>query len=63
MSLNTQLTEIGFENIAIRIRPQSRELIGEWFPNSGAEQYVASADIEAQKPLSPENEPSPITKR
>jgi SAM-dependent methyltransferase len=62
-TLDTQLTEIGFENIDIRIRPKSRELIGEWFPNSGAEQYVASADIEAKKPLSLENEPSTLTKR
>jgi len=52
--LKAQLTESGFENIHIRIRPQSQELIRQWFPNSGVEQYVASADIEAKKPLSSE---------
>jgi len=25
-------------------------LVGEWFPGSGAENFVASADIEAVKP-------------
>jgi len=53
-TLKAQLTETGFENIYIRIRPKSQELIRQWFPNSGAEQYVASAEIEANKPLSPE---------
>jgi ubiquinone/menaquinone biosynthesis C-methylase UbiE len=52
--LKVQLTESGFENIHIRIRPQSQEFIRQWFPNSGVEQYVASADVEAKKPLSSE---------
>lgn len=53
-TLKAQLAGSGFENIDIRIRPKSQELIRQWFPNSGAEQYVASAEIEANKPLSPE---------
>jgi arsenite methyltransferase len=49
--LEKTLAEIGFEDIRIRLKSQSRELVGNWFPGSGAENYVASADIEAVKPL------------
>jgi len=45
------LAEIGFRDIRIRLKSHSRELVGNWFPGSGAENYVASADIEAIKPL------------
>jgi arsenite methyltransferase len=45
------LKEEGFEDIRINIKSQSRELIKEWFPGSGAENYVASADIEAIRPF------------
>ena len=50
-TLKGQLIESGFENVSIRIRPGSQELIRHWFPDTGVEQYVASADIEAIKPL------------
>jgi C_GCAxxG_C_C family probable redox protein len=49
-TLKAQLIESGFEKVSIRIRPGSRELIRQWLPGSGVEQYVASADIEAIKP-------------
>jgi arsenite methyltransferase len=45
------LAEVGFEEIRIRLKSYSKELVGNWFPGSGAENYVASADIEAIKPL------------
>jgi len=48
--LESWLAEIGFGEIRIRVRPQSRELIQQWLPGSGVERYVASADIEAVKP-------------
>jgi protein-tyrosine-phosphatase/SAM-dependent methyltransferase len=48
------LTEIlrsaGFENIRITVNEQSREFIRDWLPDSGIENYVASACIEAVKP-------------
>lgn len=44
------LADIGFADIRIRVKPHSRSLIAGWFPGSGAENYVASADIEAIKP-------------
>ncbi len=48
------LAEAGFVDVRIRVKPYSRELIGSWFPGSGAEAHVASADIEAVKPGAPE---------
>lgn len=44
-------TDIGFSDICIRVKSHSRSLVSSWFPGSGAENYVASADIEAFKPL------------
>ena len=49
-NIGAQLKEVGFENINIEIRPESKQLLQQWFPDSGAEQYVASANIEARKP-------------
>jgi SAM-dependent methyltransferase len=48
--LEAILNEIGFEGIRIQVKSYSRQLVSGWFPNSGAENYVASADIEAVKP-------------
>ena len=44
------LAEAGFEKISLAVNPQSRDFIRDWFPGSGAENYVASASIEAIKP-------------
>ena len=52
-TLQAQLIESGFDKVNIRIRPGSRELIRQWLPGSGVEQYVASADIEAIRPQQP----------
>jgi len=49
-TLKTMLEEIGFHQVRINIRSKSGEWINELFPGSGAESYVASADIEAIKP-------------
>ncbi len=48
--IEAELGEIGFENIKIEIRPESKPFLQHWFPDSGAEHYVASANIEARKP-------------
>jgi len=43
------LAEIGFTGIEIKVSEASREVIREWAPGSGIEQYVASATIQAIK--------------
>jgi SAM-dependent methyltransferase len=47
--LEKDLREAGFSSIAITMKPESRELIALWFPERKAEEYVASAFIEARK--------------
>lgn len=48
--IEADLAASGFEQITIRLRPESRAMIGQWFPGSGAEDFVTSAEIEAVKP-------------
>lgn len=45
------LANVGFRNVKIDLKAYSKELVSGWFPGSGAENYVASADIAAEKPL------------
>ncbi len=46
------LREAGFSEISVLPKlEQSREVIATWFPQSNLENYVASATIEARKPL------------
>ncbi len=48
--LEAMLKAAGFEQVRITLRPGSRELVSQWFPDKGAEDYVASATLEAVKP-------------
>lgn len=43
------LKDVGFENTFIQLKQESRALIRTWFPDSGCEDYVISATIEATK--------------
>jgi SAM-dependent methyltransferase len=45
------LAEVGFRNVKIDLKAYSKDLISGWFPGSGAENFVASADIVAEKPF------------
>jgi len=45
------LDDVGFKQIKIELKAYSKELVSKWFPGSGAENFVASADIEAVKPI------------
>ncbi|MBM3882472.1 MAG: arsenite methyltransferase [Verrucomicrobia bacterium] len=48
--LKNMLREAGFQNIRVEPIAESRELICEYFPGRGLENYFASATIEAVKP-------------
>jgi arsenite methyltransferase len=49
-SIESLLQSAGFEDIRVVVKPESREFIRDWMPGTGAENYVASATIEALKP-------------
>lgn len=49
-SLRELLRLAGFEGIRIEVREESKAFIREWMPGSGAENYIASATVEAVKP-------------
>ena len=49
--LEKMLQEAGFQEIKIQPKNESRETIREWFPGRRLEEFVASATIEAKKPL------------
>ena len=51
--LERMLQAVGFEQIGIDIREESRDLIKTWAPERHAERYVVSAFIEAVKPEAP----------
>ena len=51
-TLEDMLRAVGFEQVSVVVKPESREFIQDWLPGSGAEEYVASANITAQKPKS-----------
>lgn len=44
------LEAAGFGEIEITVNPESRDVIADWAPGSGAEDYVASAALSAVKP-------------
>jgi hypothetical protein len=44
------LRAAGLTAVNVQVRPESRAFIREWFPGTGAEDYVASATIEAVRP-------------
>jgi arsenite methyltransferase len=48
--LRAHLAAAGFTDVAITLREESRAVIRDWWPGSGAEDYVASATIEARRP-------------
>lgn len=47
--LKTVLERIGFINIKIKLKEESKDFIKKWFPESGVEKFVISANIEAKK--------------
>jgi SAM-dependent methyltransferase len=50
-SLERMIVDAGFERVRVSVQAQSRELVADWSPGSGADQVVVSALIEAVKPV------------
>jgi arsenite methyltransferase len=50
-STETLLREAGFVEVAIAVNPKSRDTVASWAPGRGIEKCVASAMVEARKPL------------
>lgn len=48
--LERMIEEAGFERVSVSVQTQSRDLVEDWSPGTGAAQVVASALIEAVKP-------------
>jgi SAM-dependent methyltransferase len=49
--VEAMLRERGFEQIRITPKDESKRFIRDWAPGSSVDDYVASANIEAVKPL------------
>jgi SAM-dependent methyltransferase len=47
--VRAMLAEAGFVDVDVKIAPRSAEIVGSWLP--GIEQFVASATLEARKPV------------
>lgn len=50
--LEGMLTGAGFEKVNLALKEESKKVIAQWMPGSGAENHVISADVTARKPAS-----------
>ena len=48
--VTAMLRDAGFDQVRVDVKSESRDLVAGWLPGSSAEQYVASALIQAVKP-------------
>jgi len=49
VSLEKYLVEAGFADVNLTLKEESRAIISQWLPGSGAEDFVISAEITARK--------------
>ena len=49
VSLEQYLVDAGFTDIKLNLKEESRAIISQWLPGSGAEDYVISAEITGKK--------------
>jgi len=47
--LEAMLSAAGFVDVLVDLKPESREYIKDWLPNSGCEDFVVSANVTARK--------------
>ncbi len=50
LEVEAWLQEAGFCDVRVTVKPESRDLVANWAPGRGIEDFVASAIIEARKP-------------
>jgi arsenite methyltransferase len=48
-SLESYLKEAGFVDVEVKLKEESREVISQWLPGSGAEEFVIGAEVTAKK--------------
>ncbi len=48
-SLERYLADAGFTDIRLKLKEESRAVISQWLPGSGAEDFVVGAEITARK--------------
>jgi len=51
--LERVLADAGFADVQIRVKEESWKFIKDWFPGSGVEEWVRSAEVEARKAAPP----------
>jgi arsenite methyltransferase len=51
--LERMIASAGFSAVRVSVQRESRAMVGEWSPGTGADQVIASALIEAVKPIQP----------
>lgn len=51
LEVEAWLRAAGFQDVQVMVKPESRDLVATWAPGRGIEDYVASAIIEAHKPV------------
>lgn len=49
-ALERILKAAGFRSVCVKVKEASKEFIKDWFPGSGVEQFVRSADVQGEKP-------------
>lgn len=47
--LEQYLIDAGFTDVNVKLKEESRAVISQWLPGSGAEDYVIGAEITARK--------------
>jgi hypothetical protein len=48
--LESILQSVGLRQSGVRVKEASKDFIKDWFPGSGIERYVRSADVQGVKP-------------
>tara|TARA_B110000971_G_C19801810_1_gene404666 strand:- start:287 stop:466 length:180 start_codon:yes stop_codon:yes gene_type:complete len=50
-TLGALLLSAGFSDVKVEVKEESRDVISQWLPGSGAEDFVISANISGRRPI------------